>query len=173
MPKTTTEVIHGQREVKTSQLSGEVVNVQGNELLVRLAGGELKTFHVPASRRFIIDGKELGVRDLKPNTTLTATVTTITTPSTQRTVTVGSGRVWYVAGKQVIITLPNNENRAYTVDESFRFMVDGQPASVHDLRQGMVVSAKKIVEEPLTQFTTDTVVTGHAPSQSKSSEAKR
>ena len=51
----------------------------------------------------------------------------------------------------------------YKVAESYRFIIDGQKASVHDLRKGMTVSAEKIVEAPRTEIAQDTVVTGHAP----------
>ena len=84
--------------VSTSQLKGEVVQVEGNDLLVKLSTGELKTFRVPETRRFLIDGRELSVRELQPGTTLTATVRTTTTPVTTRTKRVQSARVWYVAG---------------------------------------------------------------------------
>jgi LPXTG-motif cell wall-anchored protein len=172
MPRTTTESVRGASEVKTERLSGTVVEVDGNELLVRLVGGTLRNFVVPESRRFLVDGKELSVHELKPNTSLMATVTTTTTPITDRTTTIGSGKVFYVAGNTVILTLPNNENRMYKVEESFRFTVGGSRATVHDLRKGMIVSATKIVEAPRTEFASNTVVTGHAPPQPKSAEVQ-
>ena len=118
---------------------------------------------MPAERRFIVDGKELTVGELKPGTRLTATVTTTTTPMTDRTTTVGTGKVWYVAGTTVILTLPNNENRMYKVADSYRFMVNGEPATVFELKKGMVVSAQKIVEEPRTEIASNVAVTGQAP----------
>jgi len=39
-------------------------------------------------------------------------------------------------------------------------MVDGKPASVKDLRKGMKVSATRIVEEPTTEMSEETTVTG-------------
>jgi hypothetical protein len=103
------------------------------------------------------------VHDLKPGTKLTATVTTTTTPITERTTTVGSGKVWFVSGNNVILTLPNNENRMYKVEDHYQFNVGGQKATVHDLRKGMVVSAQKIVEEPMTSISSDVTVVGQAP----------
>jgi LPXTG-motif cell wall-anchored protein len=100
---------------------------------------------------------------LKPGTRLTATVTTTNTPVTERTTTVGSGKVWFVQGNTVILTLPNNENRMYKVQDSYRFNINGQKASVHDLRKGMTVSAEKIVESPKTEMASNMAVTGHAP----------
>jgi hypothetical protein len=163
MPKSTTERIAGEAQTTTQQLNGTVVAVEGNNLVVRMSTGGFRTFNVPESRKFIVDGKELSVHELQPGTRLTATVSTTTTPVTERTTTVGSGKVWYVSGNTVILTLPNNENRMYKVKDSYRFNVNGQPATVHDLKKGMVVSAEKIVEEPKTEIASNTVVTGHAP----------
>lgn len=69
----------------------------------------------------MIDGKAVTLKDLQPGTRLTAATTT-TTPVTQRTTTIGSGKLWFVSGNTVIVTLPNNENHEYTVDDNFRFM---------------------------------------------------
>jgi hypothetical protein len=163
MPKTTTEKIQGESKVTTQEIHGTVVQVDGNDLLVRMSTGGFRNFTVPESRKFIVDGQELSVHDLKPGTTLTATTTTTTTPVTERTTTVGSGKVWWVSGNTVILTLPNNENKMYKVQDSYRFMVNGEKASVHDLKKGMVISAEKIVEEPKTEIASNIVVTGHAP----------
>lgn len=163
MPKTTKEKIAGTAAVKTEQLHGTVIAVDGNHLAVKMSTGDLRSFDVPDFRRFVVDGKELSVGELKPGTKLTATVTTVTTPVTERTTTVGTGKVWYVAGTTVILTLPNNENRVYKVKDDYRFMVDGKKASVFDLRKGMTISAEKIVEEPKTEIASNTTVVGTAP----------
>jgi hypothetical protein len=160
MPKTTTEKMAGKTHTVTSQLQGTVEYVEGNTLLVRTKGGDLDEFRVPPTRKFMIDGKELTVGQLKPGTKLTATITTSTTTATERTTTVGSGKVWFVSGYNVIVTLPNGENHMYTVDDSYRFNVDGQKASVKELRKGMNVSAEKIVEAPITEVVENVVVTG-------------
>src|SRR5215831_14302083 len=89
MPKTTKQSIAGAQSVKTQELSGTVVAVEGNHLAVKMSTGELRTFDVPESRRFLIDGKELTVGELKPGTKLAATVSTTTTQITDRTTTVG------------------------------------------------------------------------------------
>ena len=59
MPQTTTDKAKGAPSVTTQELTGEVVHVEGNDLVVQMSGGELRIFHTPASRRFIVDGKEL------------------------------------------------------------------------------------------------------------------
>jgi len=163
MPQTSKKSIAGASSEKTEQLNGTVIAVDGNHLAVRMADGGIRTFNVPESRRFLIDGRELTVGQLKPGTKLTATVTTTTTPITDRTTTVGTGKVWFVSGNTVIITLPNNENRQYKVGENYRFNIGGEKASVHELRKGMTISAEKIVEEPRVEIASNIAVTGEAP----------
>jgi LPXTG-motif cell wall-anchored protein len=164
MPQTTTEKIKGAATVTTEKMSGEVVKVEGNTLVVKMSNGELRTFsNVPDSRKALVDGKELGVRDLQPGTRLTATITKTTTPVTVRTTTVGTGTVWMAMGTNVILTLPNGENKQYTVKPDTKFTVNGNPATVYELRPGMVVSAEKIVEEPTVEFATNARVVGQTP----------
>jgi hypothetical protein len=163
MPRTTKEQIAGTAAVTTEKLNGTVVVVDGNKLVVRMASGDIRYFEPPESRKFLIDGEELKVQQLKPGTKLQATVTTRTTPITERTTTIGTGKVWHVSGNSVIITLPNGENRQYKVDSNYRFVVGGQKASVFDLKKGMVINAEKIVEVPRTELATDVAVTGQAP----------
>ena len=74
-----------------------------------------------------------------------------------------NGTVWYVSGNYVVVTLENGENREYTVPASYKFVVNGKPASVSELRKGMKVSGTKIVAEPRTEIATQTVITGKAP----------
>jgi hypothetical protein len=163
-PQTTTEKTKGEATVTTEHLSGEVVKVEGNTLVVKMSSGELRTFsNVPDSRTALIDGKEVGVRDLQPGTKLSATITKTTTPVTIRTTTVGTGRVFYVAAPNVILTLPNGENKQYKVKPDYKFIINGKPATVFDLRPGMTVSAEKIVEEPSVEIATNTKVVGQAP----------
>ena len=165
MPRTTTEKLRGAASSKTEMLHGTVVFVEGNRLVVKMSSGDLRTFEVPDHRRFVIDGKEQTVGELVPGTRLAATVTTTTTPVTERTTTIGTGKVWFVSGNSVILTLPNNENRMYKVNENYRFNVNGEKASVHELRKGMVISAEKIVESPKTEVASDVAVTGSAPAK--------
>ena len=169
-------LVHGQATSKTekipgaashevtAKMTGEVVWVQGNWLAANMQpNGRLSIFNVQPDREFIIDGQTKHIGDLKQGTVLTATVITTTQPVTVRTTSSLSGTVWYVSGNYVILTLENGENKEYNVPESYRFNVEGKPASVHELKQGMKVSATKIVEEPRTEISTKTTITGKAP----------
>ena len=164
-PTKTTEPT-GQAKVTTSQMTGEVVLVDGNNLLVRMQpGSQYRIFNVKPDRQFMIDGQPKTVKQLTPGTILTATVTTTAQPVTDRTTTVTNGTVWFVdkARNHLIVTLENGENRSYDVPQGFKFTVEGKSTTIEDLRQGMKLSATKIIAEPRTEMSTETVVTGKAP----------
>jgi LPXTG-motif cell wall-anchored protein len=170
-PATTKSTTATGAATSTTQLEGALLAVNGNSLVIKMSNGDIRIVTAAVGRKALIDGKEVAARDLKPGTKLKATVTTTTTSVVDRTVTVGSGKVFFVAGNNVILTLPNGENRQYKVKDDYKFMVEGKPATVFDLRKGMRVSAEKIVEEPRTMVSTNTVVTGEAPAPVKTEVA--
>jgi hypothetical protein len=155
----------------TSELNGTVVAVDGNSFVVKMSTGELRTFTPDPSATALIDGKPTSVKDLKVGTKLHATITTTTTSVVDRTVTVGTGKVVYVAAPTVILQLPNGECRQYKVAKDYKFSVNGKPATAWELRKGMTVAAEKIVEEPRTVITANRQVTGEAPAQVKTEVA--
>ncbi len=159
-----TETVKGAAQVTSQQMTGEVTWVQGNTLVAKMTpGGYYSVFNVKPGREFVIDGQTKHIGDLRPGTVLTATVSTTTRPVTVRTTSNLKGRVWWVQGNYVILTLANGENKEYKVPDSFKFIVEGKPASVSELRQGMEVSATKIVEEPYTEMAENMVITGKSP----------
>ena len=158
----TTQRTTGAKQVsEANSVTGTVVTIEGNLLLVRMEPkGYYQFFNVPPGRQFFIDGQPKMLSDLHPGTILTATVITTTQPVTERTTTVTNGTVWYASGDYVVLTLANGETRDYTVPPSVQFMVEGKPASVKDLKKGMRVSATKIVEQPKAELSTTVIVTG-------------
>jgi len=156
----------GTAKATTSTMTGEVVLVDGNNVLVRMQpNSQYRIFNVQPDRQFIIDGQPKTVKELTPGTVLTATVTTRAQPVTDRTTTVTNGTVWFVdkARNHLIVTMNNGENRSYDVPQGFKFTVEGKPTTIDDLRQGMKLSATKIVSEPRTEISKETVVTGKSP----------
>ena len=151
------------KQVAAQTLKGTVVFNQGGTVVVKMSSGELRTLTPPAGTTVKVDGVDTPASDVKVGTQLTATITTTTTSVTDRTVTVGSGKVWYVAGNNVILTMPDGTNKQFKVQPHFKFKVDGKDADVSALKKGMVVSAEKIVEEPLTMVDTSKAVVGHLP----------
>ncbi len=157
---TSRESIKGTPVVDTKKLAGVVKYVEGNTLVVSMSGGGVRVFNVPDSTKFVIDGKQVTVHDLKPGTFLRATMITTTTPVTQRTVTNISGKVFFVSGTSVILTMPDGGNRTFKSLPHYSFTVNGQKTDLSGLRKGMMITAEKIEEAPTTEVATNTVVYG-------------
>src|SRR5579862_5792325 len=55
---------------------GEVVLVNGNDLVVKMEDGTIRhIYNVPESARVTVDGRQLGIHDLKPGMKLQRTIT--------------------------------------------------------------------------------------------------
>ena len=161
--KTTTAT--GQPNVVTKVERGEVVTVSGNDLVVKMADGTLRNFeNVPDSARVTVDGKQLGIHDLKPGMKLQRTITTTTTPMTITTVQTVKGKVWAIQPPlSIILTLEDGKNQQFKIPEDQKFDVDGQMVDAWGVRKGMIITATKIVEQPATEVTQEKTVTGTAP----------
>jgi hypothetical protein len=159
----TTENIKGSPTVDTAKRTGVISYVEGNTLVVRMSTGELRTFTVPDSLKFVIDGKQETVHDLEPGTSLKATIVTTSTPFTRRTITNVSGKVFFVSGTTVILTLPDGTNKMYKSLPHFKFTINGRKGDLSDLRKGMNITAEKIEETPGTEVATNATVFGSTP----------
>lgn len=161
---TTTTSTDGQPSVSAQVTNGEVVYVEGNDLVVKLEDGKIKHFVVPESAKFIIDGKEVSVHELVAGTKLTQTITTRTTPRYVNSVRTIEGKVFYVnAPTSVILTLPDYTNHAYKVPEKAKFIIDGEEKTIFDLEKGMQVKATVVSEEEETIVDQSRMVYGQAP----------
>ena len=161
--QTTTESGPAQQDVTVER--GEVVYVSGNDLVVKMEDGEMRHFpNVPESARITVDGKELGIHDLKPGMKLERTTVRTTTPQTIKTVQTVTGKVWQVSPpNSVILTLEDGTNQRFTIPKGQKFNVDGRETDAFGLKKGMKVSATKIVEEPQTVVAEERKVTGTMP----------
>ena len=159
---TTTQEQHTQ-EVKVER--AEVVHVSGNDLVVKMENGEIRHFpNVPESARATVDGKELGIHDVKPGMKLERTITTTTTPQTVTTVQTVTGKVWHVAPPtSVILTLEDGTTQQFKIPKGQKFNVDGQETDAWGLKKGRKVSATKIVEVPETVVSQNKHITGSMP----------
>jgi hypothetical protein len=151
------------KEVRVEK--GEVVAVRGNDLFVEMDDGSLRHFpSVPESARVTVGGKQLGIHDLLPGMKLERTTVTTTTPQIVTTVQTVTGKVWEVTPPlSVILTLENGENQQFKIPEGQKFMVEGQQTDAWGLKKGMVVTATKIVERPVSEVTQQTRLTGKMP----------
>ena len=161
--QTNTKTLQATQEVKIE--SGEVVAVDGNDLFVKMSDGTLRHFpNVPENAKVTVDGKQLGIHELQPGMKLERTTVKTTTPQVVTTIQTVTGKVWHVSPPlSVILTLENGENQAFKIPEGQKFTVNGQEKDAWGLKKGMLVSATKIVETPVTAISQQTQVTGTMP----------
>ena len=144
---------------------GEVVYVSGNDLVVKMADGTIRHFpNVPESARATVDGKELGIHDLKPGMHLQRTITTTSTSKMMTTVQSVTGTVWKVNPPlSVILTLEDGKNQQFKIPKGQKFNIDGQTVDAWGLKKGMRISATRVVEAPVDVVTQQAKLTGTMP----------
>ena len=163
--QTTTSTEHGQATKDVTVERGEVVMVDGNDLIIKREDGQIVHFpNVPESARVTVDGQQLSLHDLKPGMKLQRTITTTTTPKTITTVETVTGTVWHVTPPtSVILRLEDGTNQQFRIPRGQKFNINGRETDARDLRRGMTVSATRVVEEPITVVDQQRKVTGTMP----------
>lgn len=163
--ESTTSSTSGQSTQEVSVERGEVVHVSGNDVVVKMEDGSLRDFHhVSEGARVNVDGKELGVHDLKPGMKLQKTITVTTTPQTITTVKKVTGKIFHVnPPNKVILSLEDGTNQQFTIPEGQKFNIDGQELDAFHLKKGMKITATKVIEEPVTTSQQQTQLTGSMP----------
>jgi LPXTG-motif cell wall-anchored protein len=163
--QTQTDTTAGPSSKQVTVERGEVVMVDGNDLIVKMDDGTIRHFpNVPESAKITVDGQQLGVHDLKPGMKLQRTITTTTTPKTITTVQTVTGKVFHVTPPlSVILTLEDGTNQQFKIPNGQKFKINGQMVDAFGLKKGMNVSATKIVEEPVTVVEHERQVTGKMP----------
>ncbi len=163
--KTTTNTTAGAATHEVTVEKGEVVYVSGNDLVVKAADGSLRYFpNVSESARANVDGRQLGIHDLRPGMILQRTITVTKTPTVVTTVKTVTGKVWQVnPPNTVILTLEDGTNQQFKIPKDQKFNIDGQQTDAWGLKKGMKVSATKIVEEPIDVYERHQRVSGTIP----------
>ena len=163
--QTTTSATTGNAVKEVQVERGEVGTVAGNDLVVKMEDGTIRHFpNISESARITVDGRQLGIHDLKPGMKLQRTITTTTTPKTITTVQTVTGKVWYVnPPNSVILTMENGENQSFKIPNGQKFDIDGEMVDAFGLKKGMNVKATKIVEVPDTVVAQQKRVTGTMP----------
>ena len=111
-----------------------------------------------------MDGKQLGINELKPGMKLQRTTVTTTTPQIVTTIETVTGKVLKVTPPlSVMLALENGESQMFKIPEGQKFTVNGQEIDAWGLRENMKISATKIVETPVTSVSEKTRVTGTMP----------
>jgi hypothetical protein len=163
--QTKTTATDDEASVSTKVESGEIEYVSGNNVVVKMADGSLRHFdNVPESARITVDGKQIGVHDLKVGMKVQRTITTTTVPKTITTVQSVTGKVWQVSPpNSVILTLEDGKNQEFKIPKNQKFNVNGQMTDAWGLKKGMQIAATKVVEVPITEVSQTKTVTGEMP----------
>jgi RNase P/RNase MRP subunit p29 len=163
--KTQTEVLHHRATQVVNVERGEVVLVEGNDLIVKMEDGEIRHFpNVPDGITVKVDGKDLTIHDLKPGMKLERVTVTSTTPRMITTVQTVTGKVWHISPPNtVILTLEDGTNQSFKIPKGQKFTVDGQQVDAWGVKKGMRISATKIVETPETVVSQEVRRTGSLP----------
>jgi hypothetical protein len=134
--QTSTTTTAGQSSQVVKVEYGEVLAVEGNDLIVRMADGSIRHFeNIPESAKATVDGKQLGIHDLKPGMKLQRTITTTTTPQIVTTVETVTGKVWHVTPPlSVILTLENGTNQSFKIPKDQKFKVNGEMVDAFGLK---------------------------------------
>ena len=163
--QTTTSTTSGAASKSTKVIKGEIVYINGRDVIVKLDDGTLRHFNnVPPSTKVMVDGKELGVSDLKVGMKVERSVTTVTTPQVVTTTKTVTGKVWHVTPPNfVILTMEDGKNRRFKIPPGQKFNVNGQMTDAFGLQKGMDVSATQVVEQPVEVVTQQAKLTGQMP----------
>ena len=112
----------------------------------------------------VVDGQEVGVRDLKPGMKLERTITTTSTPKTVKTVKTGTGTVVNVQPPNyATVRFEDGSVQRYKIPKGTKFTIEGQKKTAFDLRPGMKISATRIDEVPVVEVSESRSVTGTPP----------
>jgi hypothetical protein len=153
-PSQTTSTQMGQPHTKTTTntISGTIVSVDGDNVVVRDSAGEFKEYAIPDGFKFHMDGRDLGVADLKPGMPVKATFTTSVTTTPVTVTDIRKGEVAFVSGETLVVHGPNGY-RSFTQQQLDQRHVklqnaQGQEISVSALRPGDLVTAVIVTDEP-------------------------
>jgi hypothetical protein len=161
--QTTTTTGSPTQHVKVDR--AEVVLVSGNDLVLKMEDGTIRHIaNVPDTFKAVVDGKEIGIYDLKAGMILERTTTMTTTPKVVTTVQTIKGRVYNVnPPSYVYLTMANGTNEKFEIPKGQRFKVEGQMVDAWGLKPGMNITATKVVEFSTTEIEQQRKLTGSMP----------
>lgn len=129
-----------QTVIETKVTSGTVIGKTDHSVVIKMDDGVVREFMVPPGKTATVDGKEVGLADLKIGTTLTATFKTVARPVEVKTTTIKDGEVVKVSGAN-LTTKEKDGFHNYVVPKGFKFLVNGKETGIENLGPGMKLNA--------------------------------
>ncbi|WP_213803921.1 hypothetical protein [Granulicella sp. dw_53] len=120
-----------------------VVYVSGDALVVKRADSKIFNYTIPASYRFTVAGKQLGLDGLKPGTQLTEPITA-PSPKVVSDVSVVKGKVYLVSPPDKVTLSLTEGIKELTVPAGTTFTQDGKSVTIAQLQKGTLVEATMV-----------------------------
>src|SRR5262245_33987835 len=141
-----------QATTTTETKAFEVVSVDGNQVIARLADGTTKEYTVPEDFRFNVGGQQMSVHELKPGMKGKATITTTTTVKPVTVTEVKNGTVMQVIGNTIVVRTADGNMKMFSEGDvekrNVRIMRDGQPIMLSELHANDHLTATIVTEKP-------------------------
>ena len=139
----------------TEKRAFEVISVDGNKVVVKTDQGT-REVTLPPDFKLNMDGKQIGLADLKPGMKGTALVTTKVTSSPVVVSEVKNGEVLAVSGSTIIVRTAEGikkYNAQDVQDRNVSILREGEKVDISQLRPGDRLTAKIITKKPPTVTT--------------------
>ncbi|HYI97273.1 MAG TPA: hypothetical protein VEX68_27285 [Bryobacteraceae bacterium] len=153
----------GLAQQTTTLERGEVLAVNGNDIVVKMDTGEVRHYTAPPGATANVDGKQIGVTGLRPGMKLQRTTITTTSDRVVQSLRTTEGTVWQVNAPYVIFTGPDGKNKQVKVPDGTKFTIQGEQKTVFDLRKGMKFTATIVTQAPETVVSSVRTTTGNSP----------
>jgi hypothetical protein len=151
--------------VKKTVKSGEVQAVAGNKVVLKEADG-VHEYNLPDGFKFQLDGRDVGVDEIKPGMKIDAVITDRVTTRNVQVTRVATGTVMQVApGGVVIKNNDTGELKSYNFKDKegkdIYFALDGKQVSLRDVKVGDRLTGTVVTTLP-PQVTTQRSATARA-----------
>lgn len=155
---------------KVEKAEVEIVHVSGNTVVFTL-DGKVQQRVMPPDFKIDVGGQMVPLSALKPGQKVMVERTTTTTVlPPEKVVTVRNGEVVKVVGNTLIYN-EGGQNKQVQPPRDFKFMVEGKPVGIAELRPGMKLTATVVTETPGKTTETKALKAAAAPEKPKPAAA--
>jgi LPXTG-motif cell wall-anchored protein len=141
------------QETATRTVNFEIVSVNGNTIVYKDQTGATKEYVAKPDAKFTMDGKEMGLADLKPGMKGTATVTTTTTIHPVTVTKIENATVLdVVPGNSIFVRMADGQIRRFTMEDvqkrNAKLYKDGQQVELTQFRPNDRLTATIVTDAP-------------------------